>query len=184
MENSISVTPIATPNVTQVTNDRESKINRYLSNSEKFTNDTKPKIDIEPNVPVLVLFHEDWYVSYDDLLDEAIKVKKMETLDASTYAERGYRVKEKIEKDPESEREYPVKTYRVTLPNSSYPNMDRFLQLSSRKAIEAIDEQLRKVSIDQGHTGKILMKINKKGGKTRFDVKWEIEGSPFPSTPT
>jgi hypothetical protein len=60
--------------------------------------------------------------------------------------------------------------------------MDRFLQLSSRKAIDAIDQELKKVAIDQGHTGKILMKINKKGGKTKFDVKWEIEGSAYPSS--
>lgn len=180
MPENISAKPnkTETETVTQEPHDREAMMNRYLESSEQFVNDTKKKVEILPNVPVSVLFFEDWYLRYDDLVDEAIKVKKMETLDASEYAEKGYRVKQRMEKGQDSGEEYAKTTYRVTLPNSSYPTMVRDLDISSKKAVELIDEQLRKVCLEGGHTGKVLMTILKEGGATKFDVKWKINGSP------
>jgi len=186
MENSTSQTETTpTTNVplnvttanTQEPSDRNARMTAYLNKSEQFSKDTSRKVALEPNVTVQVLFSDDWYNDYDALMNDAIKNMKLNTLDASEYAEKYWKVKQSVKTGQDSKEEYSVTTYRVTQPNSSYPNMIRELDISSTKAKEEIENQLKKVCVDGGHLGKVLMNITKKmGGKSKFDVKWIIEG--------
>lgn len=157
---------------------REERINAYVEGSAKFNKDTSRTIEILPNVGISVLFFEDWYLDWDDLFHEAKIVKKLDDGGALKYADTNYRVKKTL-KDSTNEvgKQYSQHTFLVTDPNSPFPDMVKELNLTSKKAIDTLNEELKRVSLE--HEGKIIVDIYKKQGKTQFQVEWKIEARPF-----
>jgi hypothetical protein len=162
----------------KVTNTRQARIQKMLEDSKKFNEESKQRIKLAPNVKEVILFPADFYLDYDELLDEAILVKKMDPKEAAVYAEKNYKIRKKLEEDPEdSSRNYAQHTYRVKLPNSSFPDMVRELKVSSKKGIEAINNALASAAMNTD--GELVMGITMKQGSNKFKVDWEVDCQPW-----
>jgi len=163
---------------------RSAAIQKMMNKQEDFSNDTKQIVSLSPNVAETMVFPSDFYLDYDDILNEQIQVNKKTPADAAEIAERDFRVKRSLEDDPDvAGRTYPQTTYRVTLPNSKFPNMVRLFKISSKVGIEEINKELERLAIKEGWTGPIIMRILKKQqGNNKFKVKWEVKADPFKET--
>ena len=167
-----------------VNDKRSAAIQKMMNKQEDFSNDTKQIVSLSPNVAETMVFPSDFYLDYDDILNEQIQVNKKTPADAAEIAERDFRVKRSLEDDPDvAGRTYPQTTYRVTLPNSKFPNMVRLFKISSKVGIEEINKELERLAIKEGWTGPIIMRILKKQqGNNKFKVKWEVKADPYKET--
>jgi hypothetical protein len=154
-------------------------IQKMVDTSSKFNEDAKQIVTLLENVPETCLFPRDFYIDYEDLLNEAIVTQKKTPAEAAEYAQKNFRVWRRLETDPEdATRTYAQTTYKVRLPNSTFPDMVRDLKLSSKNAIEALNKALMDVATK--HDGEIIVKIlKKKTGASKFNIKWEVTASPW-----
>jgi len=163
---------------TQNDNPRLKAIQRMSERSTKFNEDAKQIVTLVANVAETVVFPKDFYIDYEDLFNEAVQVHKKSVKDAAEYAEKNYRVWRRLETDSEDPtRTYAQTTYKVTLPNSTFPEMVRDLKLSSKNGLKAVNEELQKVAMVTD--GPIIMKILKKQGASKFQVTWDVQGAPY-----
>jgi len=162
-------------------NGKEAKIAKILETTKQFQEETKQTLKIAPNVPEIVLFPSDWYLDFDSLIDEQIKVYHKSSSEAAEYAEKNYKMRNKLETDSQdSTRSYGMTIYKVKQPQSKFPDMTRELRITSSNAIEAINNELARVS--QNHNGDILLTILRKQGASKFQTKWEVSGQPAPAS--
>jgi hypothetical protein len=171
------------PEVSNVNvNERLAKIQKMKGKAEEFHEETKENIGLAANVPETFRFPRDFYLDFDDLIDEQIQIHHKTPSEAAEYAEKNYKIRNKLETDPnDSTRTYPRTTYKVTLPRSKYPDKVRYLRISSKKGIEAINDELARVAMN--HDGDIYLTILRKqpNASNPFKITWEVTGQPAPA---
>lgn len=152
---------------------KQERIKQLLESTKKFQQDTKQNISFEPNIPQLVLFPSDWYLDYDSMINEQIEVYHKPSVEAVEYAEKFYRMRNKLE-TPEKGDSYSATIYRgLKLPNTTFPDLQREWRVTSKKAVEAVNNALAEASMKT--EGDILLLITKKVGDTRYQVNWDVE---------
>src|SRR5215510_2416208 len=116
---------------------KQAAIQKFVSDSKKFNEDTDQNIKIAPNVPLIILFPHDFYLDFDDMIDEQIAVFHRSQSEAAEYAEKNYRVRRKLESDPKKpDRSWGSTTYKgLKLPESNLPDLTREWTVTSKKAI-------------------------------------------------
>lgn len=167
------------PEVQLDANSRLAKIEKMKGKAEEFHEESKENVGLAANVPLIVKFPKDFYLDFDDVIDEQIQQFHKTSSEAAEYAEKNYKVRNKLEQDPnDSTRNYPRTTYRVKLPASKYPDMTRYLRISSKKGIEAINNELAKIAMN--HDGDIVLTILRKqpNASNPFKITWEVTGQP------
>lgn len=169
-------TPIVDTIEKETNKDRLAKINKVVDDATKFNEDSSENITVKPNVAITVIFPENWYDTYEDLLNYATTVLKKSSGDSIKYAEENYKMKQEMATSTEDNKEYGRTIYKVTMPDCGFPDMEKKLTLSSKKAVEEINKKLKEIALQ--HEGKILMSIEKEQGATRWDVEWKIEAHP------
>jgi len=158
--------------------DRKAKIQKMIESASQFQEDTRLVIKPAANIPEIVLFPADFYLDFDDLIDEQVQIYHKSAVEAAEYAEKNFRVRRKLEKDAtDPTREYARTIYKVTLPNTKFPDLVREFRITSKKGIEAINKELARVSME--HDGPILMTILMKMGSSKYKVDWEVSGQPY-----
>ena len=169
------------PKVNEKESVKTAKIAKILEQTKQFQEETKQTLKIAPNVPEIVLFPSDWYLDFDSLIDEQISVHHKSSSEAAEYAEKNYKMRNKLETDStDSTRSYGMTIYKIKQPQSKFPDMVRELRITSSNGIEAINNELARVS--QNHDGDILLTILRKQGASKYQTKWEVSGQPAPSS--
>jgi hypothetical protein len=157
---------------------REEGINRMLKKGQMFQKETEQRIKVAPNVPLMALFYKDFYLERSELVDEQIAVYHKEPQEAAAYAEAHYRIKRKLEDDPnDPKRKFPRTTYRIRLPYSDFPDLERELAVSSKNAVDAIEGKLAEIGLKPENADKeILLTILKVDNGNIYKTKWEVSG--------
>lgn len=157
---------------------REQRINRMRKESQTFQKETEQRIKVAPNVPLMALFYKDFYLERGELVDEQIAVYHKEPQEAAAYAEAHYRIKRKLEDDQnDPKRKFPRTTYRIRLPYSDFPDLERELIVSSKNAVDAIEGKLAEIGLKPENADKeILLTILKVDNGNIYKTKWEVSG--------